>query len=1039
LSKELRISRGLSKQDVRNTLTSYYLGLADGNPFDNIVGNSGNDIFESTFGINSLIGLLQLVNKDFIVLPFETKTVDDSQTTYIPGSSYFTQTILNDPLSFNLKPYNSYIGKFSDVFSKANTTIQQLFDFEYLKLLPEEIYLNFLQAVQDSVSSIGNNSVNLQTDQLVFAAIIRLANTDNILKLMVFQFFLLSGIASMNKQDNKKIFERLIQDTNNQIRNFSYVRINDGDNPSLSGGLLILRPYLEKLAEDIQTKIFSLINPASSANFITSPILRTLIPPQLNAVSNLYGEFAEIPFGVLFGNSNRINPTINSSIQSRTPNNFVQIGVNTTSNTIKGSVFDRNTIKNVLLSALTATESSTTNLLKEFVDLSLKLDNETSIQGNKLSYVLENNSTRFNSISTSYLLLFIFEIIASLLGRFFSVDFNSISDYSKIGINYDDIQNRNIFEHIKTLTSNRKHDFSFQKEKSKYFSQNLDSTPPALKNVQLSPSFLLDNKNSNKNSVQNALSSLQQTSINVFGDIGKISPTDEKNANKRNLTSISAMLEGLSNINNQSSDSRVGSFNQRIGFAGALTRDFQSPTLGIESIKSAIDLNMIPAEANSFGALDQVFLRKILGLKQNIDGIKEKLEEEDKYIKNSLHIFEVIADNLSLTNAKINTYFSSLDKTTIDTINRYKNSFANGQIKTSSWIQEIYKENNNTFGSFNSVYKDEYFSLISLLSGEFYTNMLAKLRLKLFAIGIPAGFSEKLIDRINKSNINNSNYKSFENDVISINVYKKNVENDDIVYYPQKFYFDLSLYPKEINNLNINPKMSFERLLNKFSLYDFSILGKNFENIIDLSNINQSDKYSFLTKEEKKSMFENHIVSNLLQTYIYLLTGISFSEEVFPTIPYDEFNLATTTTNQNTELLLRAYFKAIMNFDYPSQNNMLSALTDPAIPDSVKDDMQLLLYGTNMLRPNLILSKVLETKKFDRILIIPVNIDNFGINVNQTSQTTGGKRFVSKNSYQKKLTKIKIGNNELIQENRDKNSLIFEDYFVSIDTITKEE
>jgi hypothetical protein len=299
--------------------------------------------------------------------------------------------------------------------------------------------------------------------------------------------------------------------------------------------------------------------------------------------------------------------------------------------------------------------------------------------------------------------------------------------------------------------------------------------------------------------------------------------------------------------------------------------------------------------------------------------------------------------------------------------------------------------------------------------------------------------SDKLIDRINKSNINNSNYKSFENDVISINVYKKNVENDDIVYYPQKFYFDLSLYPKEINNLNINPKMSFERLLNKFSLYDFSILGKNFENIIDLSNINQSDKYSFLTKEEKKSMFENHIVSNLLQTYIYLLTGISFSEEVFPTIPYDEFNLATTTTNQNTELLLRAYFKAIMNFDYPSQNNMLSALTDPAIPDSVKDDMQLLLYGTNMLRPNLILSKVLETKKFDRILIIPVNIDNFGINVNQTSQTTGGKRFVSKNSYQKKLTKIKIGNNELIQENRDKNSLIFEDYFVSIDTITKEE
>ena len=140
-----------------------------------------------------------------------------------------------------------------------------------------------------------------------------------------------------------------------------------------------------------------------------------------------------------------------------------------------------------------------------------------------------------------------------------------------------------------------------------------------------------------------------------------------------------------------------------------------------------------------------------------------------------------------------------------------------------------------------------------------------------------------------------------------------------------------------------------------------------------------------------------------------------------------------------TESLLRAYFKAVMGFDYPAKTTISNVLTDPTIPDNVKDDIQLMLYSSNVLKPALIESKVLDRKKFDRVVIIPVNIDDFAVNTTQTLQTSSGKKAFNKASYQKHLINLQAGNNIIYKEDRenDRNALIFEDYFVTIDTAKK--
>jgi hypothetical protein len=324
--------------------------------------------------------------------------------------------------------------------------------------------------------------------------------------------------------------------------------------------------------------------------------------------------------------------------------------------------------------------------------------------------------------------------------------------------------------------------------------------------------------------------------------------------------------------------------------------------------------------------------------------------------------------------------------------------------------------------------------MISCLSDEFYNKILSNSRVKLLVIGIPNGFSEKLVDRVTKSNINSENYKNLESDIITISVYKKNNFNDDIIYHPQQFTFDLSLFPKEIKNLKIDPKMNFDKLLTKFSLLDFSELG-NFNGIeVDLSKILSDDKYSFMSFDQRKEMFKNHIVSYLLQTYIYLLTGLSFSEETFPINSYKYLN--PTTLSPEIETIIRDYYQLAIGRPYPGDRAVSKILFDSQISDDIKDDVQLLLFGSNYAKPELIKEKVLTPKKFDRIFIIPINIDDFAVNVEETNQTTSGKRMFSKISYQKDLMEIKCGNNKILKENREfkKDAIIFDDLFVTIET-----
>jgi hypothetical protein len=61
--------------------------------------------------------------------------------------------------------------------------------------------------------------------------------------------------------------------------------------------------------------------------------------------------------------------------------------------------------------------------------------------------------------------------------------------------------------------------------------------------------------------------------------------------------------------------------------------------------------------------------------------------------------------------------------------------------------------------------------------------------------------------------VNNSSFINKQFDVVAINVYKRSAEHDDVIFKPQKFIFDLSIFPYELENISAGEEEQFNRLI----------------------------------------------------------------------------------------------------------------------------------------------------------------------------------------------------------------------------------
>lgn len=992
LSKEMRVSKQMGIDVNARILRDKYQQNNNSSPFDNICGIVGDTIFDIPLGNNSLASLTyaSTPDEDIIILPFESVYVDsqNERKTYVPGSSYFSNNILNasPTTGFDVKPYVSFASRFNSVFSDAKNIIETLLEFNVFSptMFPETLLNYFLNSAVN-VSSGLTTSTSIDRTQAIFISLIKMASSDAVLKNLVFEYFLLSGLASVSQTDQKQIFQRIAREYE-RMKNFSFAKFNDTDAPDLLGGISVLRPYIENLAAQIEDKVFSIIYPVSNAGNTS-----------------------------LFRNLTRLRPSIGLEYNTSTLSSgiFRGVGVRTTGRaaaiglTIPPSTttevsftFFPNEIKETLINAVVSNGAANTNVCKEFVDLCVKFDGLASSGGNPIYTIPDlTYRTRFNFLSTSTQMLLIFEIFSSVIQKYISASYSKGSFGLNGTITFDAGLNFAMAKIMKEMTADT-------------VSFNLDAN--------------------------NAATSTTSPTLDRLRSLGTFSIRDSATTR---TTIVSPSVSGLSTISNPAI--RGGSFN--------LTYPPVFTNVDVVSVLNSPYFGFGAQTINDFAKLLTVST-KALELKKTLVTNKQKLADENKIVKNILHIFEIVNNRLgrtkedvvrAFTPESLNSFLSATGLTVAD-LELVKTP---SQIRTSLWLYDQYDERLGDTALVSSDIADTGLGFVVMdriplktLSNMFTTfaqpefsksDSVASGRIKILTVGIPAGFSKNISDRVSRDAIGDVNMDSKQFDVINVCVYKRDARFDDIIFKPQKFIFDLSLFPIQnflpasLENANLN----YGQLLREIKFRDYQNISTKRE--ITLNKIYTNNDYDFISNTQKYNMIKNHSQSQFLEYYIKFMTGLKITEEIF--IPED-FQKITSQDPAVTNLII-SYLRNVKRKNIPNVP-LGTLLTDNQIDQETKDTIRILSYGNILFQGDFVKKRILNYKLFDRIFNIPVNLDKFEIDVEKTLETSAGRQMYSSANFQSQIKRI--GEKEYFNS-RDKNEASFEDVFVVLETNLRSE
>lgn len=1022
LSKEYLVSRGLGRQDVQRLLQGFNIG-ATGNPFDNLLGEPGETIFEKPKGQASLASLLfvdpQIPNAN--VLPFESKYIDsnDQKSVYVPGSTFFADSILSaSGSSWNTAPFVNYVNLYNTRIKEIRTIVEEIFSLKNLStdIAPNKLSDNTMNSVKAAISTLADND-SVTADQSLAVALMKLASTDNELKLMLFQFCLLVGMATNAETEQKEVFDILARSEINSLRKLSYLQIPTGVEPNPARGQAIIKPYIEQLADLIEKRV------VATTTKVTPNYARILEPADLfrNLRSFRGSSLSGGRFGAILGGSAAIRNVGFASFSKTTKDYTVTVHL------------QRGNIARILKGLTSSGGDNKTNFIEEIVSTASSLFKAAQIQGTNAHLLQDGtNRTRYNFLSISTQLLLLFEIFFSYANRYAFASFEKNARENESTITVDTLGNKVIISTIENIVKK-----------------------PIFDNIRNTITVPIGPGRAGVREALGGAPSIRSTNnISLGGSFVIARP------------GASTTTSGISTRIAGTSGGSVDGGRQRFSNSlyGAVSSELRDVLADSRTYSEAAETNTDAANTlknilMGLGRDDLIreTLRnadKYLSFKTSLASNRSKILDEVNAIGNCLHLFTAVGFNLQKGSDAVQRFFNQaalqafIRKLGVANLNLLRNP---GQLRAASQVLQTIKnktpaEDYNEETGFvynNLVVSDtitiqEYRLLRALLATDPFANSTpaspaANNRIKLLSVGIPNGFSQQLADRVNIGEINANSYADKQFDVITINVYKRDARFDDLVFKPQKFLFDLSLavLESDVNRINPGADENFVRLLERAQLTDFTNIRTPKK--LDVAKITGDEKYNFLDRDQVSSMVRNHYISYLLALYINLLSGLRISEDVFVSSPMVRGrNLAA-----DIQQVVFSYLREVMRVSLPAGQSIERLLQNPNINEDAKDILRLFDYGSLVFNEREVSFRVLTPKLFDKLLHIPLNIENFEIDVEKTLSTESGRRAWAQTYLQEKLN-VTAGGRYFLKP-RAKNELIFEDYFVAIETANDRE
>ena len=386
-------------------------------------------------------------------------------------------------------------------------------------------------------------------------------------------------------------------------------------------------------------------------------------------------------------------------------------------------------------------------------------------------------------------------------------------------------------------------------------------------------------------------------------------------------------------------------------------------------------------------------------------------------------------------------------------------------------------------------------ALLSMLREPMFRRSRAE-NLKIVSVGLPAGIGASLASPVLQDDDNPGPVR--ERDVVQINVYKRDLEFDDIVFKPMSFLFEMSRFVSAgvfgvkraprggIARMRFLPHAGKSIVANHSKTVDFQIdedfvfpAGWQGIKAEGYHSVAKGSDYSFLNTDEKREMFKNHMLSFYLELYIRFMTDMEVREETFLLNDTVAAKKADEADRQRFIKLMLTRISALagrpvsmgdLRKDNPQMDALLTRLDDPdrlkgsthmltGLTEKIETHFTDLSSGTNIemaeelvafvktFSPQSLLTgasitveKILSPKIFERIFHIPVDIDNFEIDVESTRATAAGKRAWKDKAFQETLVRNKkTGIIKMKARNAANGDHVSSELFVTLSTKALEE
>jgi len=757
LSRELTVSAGLGM------LANEGLGKRFGAPNHNSIGNAlgipKNNILEDVKADGSLADYV-LINEtkngaardNRSILPFETRVfVDKRGRRAVPGSIALVDNIIRFGDMFNTDPYVTFAKGFEDTTNDAIDYIEKLLNLEdeEYKLQPQSIFSSVLTGLKNTVDDL-TSSTSSDQEQAIYTSILNLSRTDQGLRHLVFRYLLeLRDVSDELETDSgedltgSKAFAKKKREALEAFRKSQSRSSATGREAAKMGAVT-----WEEISKNLEIDALKARNLLRTAR---NPLSYTA----MKIAKRVFELAEEFPAGTVPSNTRDVVTLGKEAVYST---------LMKASHKISGS----NSAIAIII-----------NLVREMEESAAALATRNEGEG---VYLAESGKTLYNGWDEDAFFVILFEIFILLFSR--HVESYLYRSGQTLYVIYDSAKNKSLIEAI---------------------------------------DLVVDMKLSDSEGAQD-------------------SQAEE--------------------VDSGSDEVAEGTLSQ----GAALTE------LSDDGTESFTDL--------------QTFMTE--------------LEQETKFIHHMNSVLQAISSTMSTSADQLESFFGNntgriKDLGTHSLGKKFLQSLSSQQLLLLNAMRSRMKrrpEDGSYLPATQTISAHEIAALRALLAEPKLGGRTGD-NIRVLPVGIPAGLLASLRNPSYTIGSKESTELPEHRNVVEINVYKRDLEYEDVIFKPKKFLYDISLFLMPTAFGDINPDLT-TRLEEVYSQAVFShfMPGTDSRQPEDVdskdaveertsSDITDSGLYEFLGSDGGTSLLSNHIIDRLLRVYYGLLFGLEMDESTF--------------------------------------------------------------------------------------------------------------------------------------------------------------